>query len=213
MNSVTEVVFVLDRSGSMSGMESDTIGGFNGLLEKQKKEKGSAYITTVLFDQKYEILHDHLNINDVEKITEEDYYARGCTALLDAVGRTIEKMDGIVKHTKTNKVMFVIITDGYENASRQYSRRDIKGMVEARKEKGWEFIFLGANIDSFDEAESLGISRNRASNYHNDSKGVQTNFNAMCMMMGNMRKSQESLDDQAVEACLQSISEDYDSRA
>ena len=153
-NKLSELVFILDRSGSMSGLEKDTIGGFNSMLEKQKKEEGEAIITTVLFDNKYELLHDRINIKGISPITEKEYYVRGTTALLDAVGRTIEKIENAHKHTleaeRPSKVLFVITTDGMENSSTRYNYEKIKRMIEdKKKEFGWEFIFLGANIDAF----------------------------------------------------------------
>ena len=162
----TELVFILDRSGSMGGLESDTIGGFNSTLEKQKQLEGEARVTTVLFDGEYEVLHDRIPVNEVRPLTDEDYYVRGCTALLDAVGRTIDRVVHAQKASKeeyrADKVMFVIITDGMENASRKYSYGKVKTMIEARRELGWEFMFLGANIDAAAEAERLGIARERA---------------------------------------------------
>ena len=153
---LTELVFILDRSGSMGGLESDTIGGFNSLLEKQKKVEGKCNLTTVLFDHDYELLHDRINIQAVSPLTEKDYYVRGSTALLDAVGRTISKIEHVQETTaeeyRAGKVMFVIITDGMENASREYTTKKVKSMIEAEKEKGWEFVFLGANMDAVETA-------------------------------------------------------------
>ena len=153
---LTELVFILDRSGSMGGLESDTIGGFNSLLEKQKKVEGKCSLTTVLFDHDYELLHDRINIQAVSPLTEKDYYVRGSTALLDAVGRTISKIEHVQETTaeeyRAGKVMFVIITDGMENASREYTTKKVKSMIEAEKEKGWEFVFLGANMDAVETA-------------------------------------------------------------
>ena len=150
---LTELVFILDRSGSMSGLESDTIGGYNSLLEKQKKEDGECVISTVLFDDKYELLHDRINLKGIVPITEREYFVRGSTALLDAVGRTIDKIGNAQKHTaeeeRAEKVMFVITTDGMENSSREYGYDKVRQMIERQKDKyGWEFIFLGANIDA-----------------------------------------------------------------
>ncbi|MGB4626520.1 MAG: vWA domain-containing protein [Erysipelotrichaceae bacterium] len=169
---ITEVVFVIDRSGSMSGLESDTIGGFNGMLKKQKAEKGAVYVTTVLFDDRYELLHDHLSIDKIDEMDETQYFTRGCTALLDAVGLTIKKMENIVKHQKDCNVIMIIITDGYENASREYSSKKVKQMVNEKKEAGWEFIFLGANIDAVETADAIGVDSARAANYHSDSEGL-----------------------------------------
>lgn len=176
----TELVFILDRSGSMSGLEDDTIGGFNGMLAKQKAENEDVNVTTVLFDDKVDIIHDRFPISIVQPLTEKDYYVRGCTALLDAVGESIRKIENVQEHLpeghKTKKVIFVITTDGHENSSRRYSYSEIRRMIEAKKEMGWEFLFLGANIDAVGEAEKLGISRNRAVTYENDSKGVELNY-------------------------------------
>ncbi|HOS70288.1 MAG TPA: hypothetical protein PL076_09280 [Bacillota bacterium] len=178
---LTELVFILDRSGSMSGLEGDTIGGYNAMLEKQKKEQGEAVITTVLFDDKYELLHDRINLRGIEPITEKEYYVRGTTALLDAVGRTISKIVNVHKHTtedeRAENVMFVITTDGMENASREYSYEKVRRMIEHQKSKhGWEFIFLGANIDAVDTAERFGIGQDRAVNYNADSDGTLLNY-------------------------------------
>ena len=178
---LTELVFILDRSGSMAGLESDTIGGFNSMLEKQKREPGRAYVTTVLFDNRWELLHDHWMIQEVEPMNEKQYYVRGCTALLDAVGMTIQKLIRIQKNAgpshKADQVIFVITTDGLENASREYSCSRVKEMIEYQKEKyGWEFLFLGANMDAVKEAGHLGIGADRAASYVNDREGVQLNY-------------------------------------
>ncbi len=180
----TELVFILDRSGSMGGLESDTIGGFNSTLEKQKKAEGEARVTTVLFDGEYEVLHDRIPVNEVRPLTGEDYYVRGCTALLDAVGRTIERITRAQKASKeeyrADKVMFVIITDGMENASREYSYSKVKKMIEqVREENGWEFMFLGANIDAAAEARRFGIDAAHAVDYHSDSDGTALNYEVL----------------------------------
>lgn len=179
---LTELVFILDRSGSMSGLESDTIGGFNGMLGKQKKEEGEANVTTVLFDDQIDIIHDRFPIDVVKPLTEEDYYVRGCTALLDAVGSTVKKVENIQnrlpEELKAEKVIFVITTDGQENASQEYSAKMVKKMIEQSQERGWQFLFLGANIDAAEEAEKIGIRRTHAASYKNDSRGVQLNFQA-----------------------------------
>ena len=209
---LTELVFILDRSGSMGGLESDTIGGFNGLLAKQKKEKGKALITTVLFDDKYEILHDRVNIKGVNEITDEDYYVRGCTALLDALGKTITKIYNAQHHTaeeeKPQKTMFVIITDGLENASREYTRTAVKRLIDKMQhDNGWEFIFLGANIDAAEEGRSIGISEDRAVNYRADEKGTEVNFEAVCQAVSSVR-SRKNLD----RKWRETIDRDYESR-
>lgn len=188
---LTELVFILDRSGSMAGLETDTIGGFNGMLERQKKQKGEVTVTTVLFDSLYEIIHDRIPIEYIKPITQKEYYVRGCTALLDAIGRTIHKIANVQKilpkEQRAEKVIFVIITDGFENASREYSYRMIKSMIEReKKQHGWEFMFLGANIDAVVEAEKMGIGEERSVTYCNDSEGVALNYetisNTVCMM-------------------------------
>lgn len=180
---LTELVFILDRSGSMGGLESDTIGGFNGMISRQKKEGSDINVTTVLFDDQIEVIHDRFPINAVEPLTDEDYYVRGCTALLDAVGSSIEKVENTQKRLpekyRAGKVMFVITTDGLENSSREFTYRKVKSMIESEKEKGWEFLFLGANIDAAAEAEKIGIARNRSVKYRNDSRGIEENFTAL----------------------------------
>lgn len=197
---LTELVFILDRSGSMSGLESDTIGGYNAMLEKQKKEQGEAVITTVLFDDRYELLHDRINLRGIEPITEKEYYVRGSTALLDAVGRTIGKIGNVQKHTaedeRAENVMFIITTDGMENASREYSYEKVRRMIEHQKSKyGWEFIFLGANIDAVDTAECFGIGQNRAVNYNADSEGTLLNYEVMSETVSCLRASREISED------------------
>ena len=180
----TELVFILDRSGSMSGLESDTIGGYNAMLEKQKKEAGEATVTTVLFDDKYELLHDRIDLKGIAPITDREYYVRGCTALLDAIGKTIQKIANVQKHTspenRAGKVLFVITTDGMENASRRYTYDKVRSMIQHEKEKyGWEFLFLGANIDAAREAARFGISADRAANYHADHTGTGVIYEAV----------------------------------
>lgn len=180
----TELVFILDKSGSMSGLESDTIGGFNAMLQKQKALPGECRITTVLFDNRYELLHDRIDIRAVSPMTDKEYQVGGSTALLDAIGRTIRKLVGVQRNTaeeyRAEKVMFVIITDGAENASREYSVQKIRAMIEHEKENyGWEFIFLGANIDAVETAGRFGIAPDRAVDYVPDSVGTELNFQAM----------------------------------
>lgn len=188
----TEIVFILDRSGSMSGLEEDTIRGYNSMLEKQQKEEGEAIVTTVLFDHEYEIIHNRSNIKEIKPITEKEYFVRGSTALLDAVGRTIDKMVRATRNTKkeyqADKLMFVIITDGMENASREYKYEQIKRMIERQKEKyKWEFVFLGANIDAISTAARFGIGEDRAANYNPDSQGTQLNYEALSEMIVELR--------------------------
>jgi uncharacterized protein YegL len=190
--SLTELVFILDRSGSMSGLEGDTIGGFNAMLEKQKKEPGEAMVTTVLFDDQYELLHDRINLMGVMPMTDREYYARGTTSLLDAIGKTIQKIKGVQKNTseemRAEKVLFVIITDGFENASREYSFGQVKKLIEEQKKNNWEFLFLGANIDSEDTGRKMGISEDRVASYHADSQGVAMNYRVMEEVAVNFRK-------------------------
>jgi len=191
---MTELVFILDRSGSMGGLESDTIGGFNSMLAKQQETPGECRITTVLFDNEYEILHDRIDIKAIEPITENEYFVRGTTALLDAVGKTINKISNVQKSTakdyRAGKVLFVITTDGLENSSREFGYEKIKSMIEKQKEKqGWEFIFLGANIDAVEVAGSIGISANRAQNFHNDSDGIELNYCVLSKAVANFREA------------------------
>jgi uncharacterized protein YegL len=179
-----EMVFILDRSGSMSGLEKDTIGGFNSLIEKQKKVPGEALISTVLFDDQFQVIHSRKNIHEIMPMTSNEYYVRGSTALLDAIGRSIIKiMNTHVKLSedqKPEKTLFVITTDGMENASREYHKHQIKSMIENQKEKfGWEFIFLGANIDAVMTARDFGIASDRVANYHADEDGVQLNYHTI----------------------------------
>jgi uncharacterized protein YegL len=197
---LTELVFILDRSGSMSGLESDTIGGYNSLLEKQKKEEGQAIVSTVLFDDGYELLHDRADLKEIESITHKEYFVRGTTALLDAVGHTINRMVYVHKHIREEdrpeNVMFVITTDGMENASCEYSYKDIKNLISRqKKEYNWEFIFLGANIDAEATAESIGISKDRAANYFSDSRGTLLNYEVVSETVSCLRgKSKISKD-------------------
>lgn len=189
---LTEMVFILDRSGSMRGLEADTIGGYNSLLEKQKSEVGEAAVTTVLFDDQYEIIHDHAGITKVDPMTDREYYARGMTALLDAVGRTINHVGNRHKYAPDSEVpsktIVVIITDGHENASSEFSLRQIKAMIEHQKSKyGWEFLFLGANIDAVSAAAGIGIAANRSVNYRADSEGTAENFSSLSDAVSSVR--------------------------
>ena len=182
---MTEIVFILDRSGSMSGLEADTIGGFNSMIEKQKKTEGEALISTVLFDSTSEVLYDRVNIRTIRPMTDNDYTVRGCTALLDAIGGAIHHIGIVHKYARPEDVpehtLFVITTDGMENASRFYTSDRVKQMIERQKQKyGWEFLFLGANIDAVETARRFGIGADRAVNYHSDSAGTRLNYEAIC---------------------------------
>jgi uncharacterized protein YegL len=189
---VTELVFILDKSGSMAGLEADTIGGLNAMLMKQQKAEGEAFVTTALFNHQYELLHDRINVRGISPITEKDYEVGGTTALLDAIGFTIQKIISVQKRTseeeRAEKVLFVITTDGMENASQEYSADKIKKMVQHQKEKyGWEFMFLGANIDAISTAARFGIDENFAVDYHADHKGTQLNYEAVNEAVLNLR--------------------------
>ena len=181
---LTELVFILDRSGSMAGLEDDTIGGFNSMLEKQRAEPGEAYVSTVLFDNRSEVIHDRLPLERVPALTRKEYYVRGCTALLDAVGGAIHHIGNIHKYAREEdrpqRTLFIITTDGMENASRRYDYPRAREMIERQKEKyGWEFLFLGANIDAAKEAARFGISAERAANYHADHQGTGLVYEAV----------------------------------
>ncbi|MCR5208145.1 MAG: VWA domain-containing protein [Eubacterium sp.] len=182
-NRITELVFILDRSGSMAGLESDTIGGFNSLIEKQKKEEGECLVTTVLFDHEILTLHDRIPLSEIKPMTCSDYEVRGCTALVDAIGTTVEHISKIQKYVRKEDVpentMFVIITDGLENASKRFSSDEVKKLIERKKELGWEFLFIGANIDAVETAAQYGISDERAVDYIADSQGTKTVFDAV----------------------------------
>lgn len=193
---LTELVFILDRSGSMSGLESDTIGGFNAMLKKQKEEPGDALVTTVLFDDVMELLHDRYDIKKVNPVTEKEYFVRGSTALLDAIGKTIHRLGNVQKYAaenlKADKVIVVITTDGMENASNEYSYKRVQEMITRQKEKyGWEFIFLGANIDAIATAARFGIDADHTSNYHADTVGMANTFDAMNEFVVNSRNDKE----------------------
>ncbi len=209
---LTELVFILDKSGSMGGLEKDTIGGYNSMLEKQKAVEGECLITTVLFDNNYELLHDRIDIKAVSPITEKEYQVGGSTALLDAIGSTIHKIGNAQKHTaedySAEKVMFVIITDGEENSSREYSAEKVKTQIERQKAKyGWEFIFLGANIDAVQTASRFGITPDRAVDYLADSEGTELNFKVMASAVATFREA-GTVD----EACFEEIRKDVKRR-
>ena len=191
---LTELVFILDKSGSMGGLEPDTIGGYNSMLKKQQEVEGECRITTVLFNNNYELLHDRIDIKAVSPITEKEYFVGGPTALIDAVGSTIHKIVKAQKHTgedfQAEKVMFVIITDGEENSSREYSLEKVKAQIEKQKsEYGWEFIFLGANLDSVETAGRFGIAKDRAIDYIADKSGTRLNFKVMASAVTTFREA------------------------
>lgn len=197
-NHLTEIVFILDRSGSMSGLEADTIGGFNSLISKQKKEDGHAVISTVLFDDRSQVLHDRVPLERILPMTDKDYYVRGCTALLDAIGGAIHHISTVHKYARPedrpDKTLFIITTDGMENASRTYTYAKVKEMVEHRKkEYGWEFIFLGANIDALEVAGHFGIQKDYAANYHCDNEGTALNFEVLSEAICMVRKESKPL--------------------
>ena len=196
-NNITELVFILDRSGSMAGLESDTIGGFNSLIEKQRKQDGECYVSTVLFDNVSEVIHDRVKLADIKPMTDKEYYVRGCTALIDAIGGAIHHIGNIHKYARPEDVpehtMFVITTDGLENASHKYSSDEVKKMVERQKEKyGWEFLFIGANIDSVETAKHFGIGADRAVNYHADKQGTAVLYDTVAETVCCMRACESS---------------------
>lgn len=210
---MTELVFILDRSGSMSGLEKDTIGGFNSMLEKQRKEPGDAVVSTVLFDNEIEVVHDRIDIKSVPRLTEEDYFVRGCTALLDAVGGAIRHIGNVHKYARSEdvpeKTLFIITTDGLENASRYYTYDIVRSMIERQKDRyGWEFIFLGANIDAAEEARRFGIDESMAANYRSDEAGTALNYEVISDVVTSVRMCEEPLS----ASWKMRIDEDYESR-
>ena len=215
---LTEIVFILDRSGSMSGLEKDTIGGYNSLIKKQKKEEGEAYISTVLFDDRTEVLHDRVGLDKIKPMTEEEYYVRGCTALLDAVGGAIHHIGNVHKYAREEdrpeKTLFIITTDGQENSSRMYTYEKVKRMVESQKKKyGWEFLFLGANIDAVAEAGRFGIKPDRAVNYECDEIGTAVNYRALNKAVSRARNCAANEMDKALAAdWKEEIEADYNKR-
>ena len=206
-NNITEIVFILDRSGSMGGLESDTIGGFNSMLRKQKKEEGEAFVSTVLFDHEVMTLHDRVELSEIKPMTNDDYYVRGCTALLDAIGDAVHHIRNVHKYAREEdrpeKTLFIITTDGMENASRRYSYDMVKKLIEEQKKRSdWEFLFLGANIDAVQEAARFGINANRAVEYTCDSVGTQKNFSALGKTVACFRAAPTA-------ACGSAISDDW----
>ena len=189
---ITELVFILDKSGSMSGLEADTIGGFNSMIAKQRKEPGKVYVSTVLFSDSSTVVHDRADISEIRDMTENDYTPCGCTALLDAIGDSVKHIRNIHRYARPEDVpehtMFIITTDGMENASHRYDYDKVKKLIEKRKEKnGWEFLFIGANIDAVSVASKVGISRERTANYRADSRGTKKVFEALCAPIRDMR--------------------------
>ena len=217
---LTEIVFILDRSGSMSGLEKDTIGGYNSMIEKQKNEEGEVIISTVLFDNETEILHDRVPLDKVSPITEKEYYVRGSTALLDAVGGAIHHIGNVHKYAREEdvpeKTLFIITTDGMENSSRRYSYDKVKKMVERQKERyHWEFIFMGANMDAVSVANNFGVDRLHAVTYECDSAGTALNYKIMSKMVSRARKAESAMAMGAAfdsEEMLSEIRDDYKKR-
>lgn len=211
-NNKTEIVFILDKSGSMHGLEADTVGGFNSMLEKQRDEEGECLVTTILFNDRIEFLHDRLPIEKTEEITRKDYRVGGCTALIDAIGTAITHISNIHKYAREEdvpqKTMFVITTDGMENASVEYTDKKVKKMIEEKKKLGWEFLFIGANIDAVKTAADFGIDRNRAVNYHADKKGTKTLYDTVGDAVFSFRCCEAPLDDNWSEE----IAKDFKSR-
>ena len=209
---LTELVFILDRSGSMGGLEDDTIGGFNAMIEKQKKEPGEALVSTVLFDNAREVIHDRINLQDIQPMTRKEYYVRGSTALLDAVGNAIHHIGNVHKYAREEdrpeKTLFVITTDGMENASREYSYERLKAMIERQKDKyGWEFLFLGANIDAAKEAARFGIRPECSADYHADTLGTAVLYEAVSEAVCSVRASRPMSKE-----WKRSVDEDYKKR-
>ena len=217
---LTDLVFVLDRSGSMHGLEVDTIGGFNSMIEKQKKEEGEAYVSAVLFDDRMEVLYDRVELQKVEPMTDRQYYVRGCTALLDALGGAIHHIGNVHKYAREEdvpeKTIFVITTDGMENASRTYSLDRVRRMVERQqKQYHWEFLFLGANIDAIAEASRFGIHASRAANYVHDSAGTRLNFDVLSKAISGARASASAEEMNAMfdsQEPMEEIRRDYERR-
>ena len=211
-NNITELVFILDRSGSMAGLESDTIGGFNAMIEKQKKIDGKCFVSTVLFDNVSEVLHDRVDLAAIQPMTDKDYTVGGCTALIDAIGGAIHHIGNIHKYARPEDVpehtVFVITTDGMENASHRYTADKVKNMVQRQTEKyGWEFLFLGANIDAVETASNIGIAKDRAVNYHSDKEGTALNYFVMSEAICSVRCAKPLTADWKAE-----IDRDYKSR-
>lgn len=209
---LTEIVFIIDRSGSMSGLEKDTIGGYNSFIQKQKQEEGEAVVSCVLFSNRSEVIHDRIPLDKVPPMTDKDYVPMGCTALIDAMGDAIKHIRNVHKYAREEdvpeKTIFVITTDGMENASRKYSAAEVKKLVEKQTEKGWEFLFLAANIDAVETARSYGIAEDRAVNYNCDAAGMQLNYATVSAAVGTMRKMKSRVDG----SWKQKIEEDFKKR-
>ena len=189
---LTEMVFILDRSGSMAGLEADTIGGFNGMIERQKKAEGEALVSTVLFSSANTVIHDRVDLRKIEPLTDRQYYVGGCTALIDAIGSAIHHIGNVHKYAREEDrpehTIFVITTDGMENASHHYTSDEVKAMVQRQKQKyGWEFLFLGANIDAVETAAHFGISEDRAVTFHNDGAGQALNYAEVSVAVSQVR--------------------------
>ncbi|MBR2716038.1 MAG: VWA domain-containing protein [Ruminococcus sp.] len=209
----TELVFILDRSGSMAGLESDTIGGFNAMIEKQRKTDGGCYVSTVLFDNVSEVIHDRVKLSDIKPMTENEYTVRGCTALIDAIGGAIKHIGNIHKYARKEDVpsntMFIITTDGMENASRRYTSEQVKSMIERQKSKyGWEFLFIGANIDAVETAKRYGIDSDRAVNYNADKEGTRVVYDSVSKAVRSVRECRPLCADWSAD-----INEDYERRS
>ena len=214
---LTELVFVLDKSGSMSGLEKDTIGGFNSMLEKQRKETGDVVISTILFDDRMQVLHDRENLAGIKNLTDQDYQVGGCTALLDALGKSIKHINRVQKtipeDERPAKTMFVITTDGQENSSHEFSYEKIKKMVEKKQEKKqWEFLFLGANMDAISAAADIGIKADRASNFHCDAVGTAVNYSALSKAVSKFRVCEPGCAAAALKDWDEEVAQDYKAR-
>lgn len=214
---LTELVFILDKSGSMSGLEKDTIGGFNSMLEKQRKETGNVVISTVLFDDRMQVLHDRADLTGIKNLTDKDYQVGGCTALLDALGKSIKHINKVQKALPEEecpaKTMFIITTDGQENSSHEFSYEKIKKMVEKKQEKKqWEFLFLGANMDAISAAADIGIKANRATNFHCDAVGTAVNYSALSKAVSKFRLCEPGCADAALAKWDEEVEEDYKAR-
>lgn len=215
---LTEIVFIMDKSGSMSGLEKDTIGGYNSMLEQQRKEQGEVIISTVLFDNGTQVIHDRMDISKVKNMTKKDYVVGGCTALLDALGGAIHHINTVQKalpeEERPEKTMFVITTDGMENSSHTYTYEKVKKMVQKKQEKkNWEFLFLGANMDAISAANDIGIRAERASTYHCDAKGTAVNFMALSKAITNFRKADAKCVGAALENWDEEVVADYQARS